>query len=189
MTKALSTYPGFSYPLPANPTSANDTEWLGKYVDAARSVSLPSGTAVSLPLLFWEARALVLHGTADAEAVDGLVLADRELRAFRVAPGKAGIYIWAPDYGGVSVGPIKSVFAALAVRSRPACPAGHEALPHMCWWWYYGNSVVNQEFKREAWGVENQLAVVETTCVCSKTDEWRCDSNSARGPTAGTGRS
>ena len=162
MTKALSTFPGASYPLPANPTSANDTEWLAKYIDAAPPISLSSGTVVPLPLLFWEARALVLHGVADAEAVDGLVLADRGLRALHVTPGKAWIDIWVPDYGGVGVGPIKSVFAAIVVRPRPTCPASHAALPHTCWWWYYGNSVVNQEFKRETWGVENQLAVVET---------------------------
>ena len=170
MSKALSTFPGFSYPASSNP-SANDTTWLGKYVEATAAVSLPSGAVIPLPLLFWETRALVLHGIADAEAVDALVLGERGLRARHVdsenlyAPavgtGKASVDIWAPDYAGFCLGALKSVFATIAVQPRPTCPEGHAAVPHVCWWWYYGNSVVNHEFKRDVWGVPNQLGSLE----------------------------
>src|SRR4029077_12671960 len=36
-------------------------------------------------------------------------------------------------------------------------------LPHFWWWWYYGNSVVNSEFKRDVWGIPNELGMLEMT--------------------------
>lgn len=172
MNPSLSTFPGFEFPSAAN-HSSDDTTWLGKHVGAAASVTLNSGAAIPLPLLFWEARALVLWGSADADAVDTRVLQAYGLRAERfddsLTPSSSGrralVQIWAPDYGGVAVGPIKATFGSILVRPRQSCPQEHRDanMAHIWWWWYYGNSVLNQEFKAQTWGVPNHLGMVETT--------------------------
>ena len=169
MSKALSTFPGFS-----SPTSPEQTGWLNaKYRDHLRQVTLKSGASAGVPLLFWESRALKLLGTGDGDAIDS-ILAAQSLRSVRVdasgaveTPGGsyAQVNIWAPDYAGTTVGPIKAVFASIWVEPRATCPTRHRdpKLPHFWWWWYYGNSVVNSEFKRDVWGIPNELGMLEMT--------------------------
>jgi hypothetical protein len=168
MSEALSTYPGFARSVPS-PTSA----WLDpRYGSSVVPIKLGSGAVVPVPMLFWNACALVLHGVADPDAVDGLLLGRYGLRARLVNPdnllepksagGKAWVQIWGPDYQGTTMGPIKAVFASVAVEPRRRCPVEHQGLIHSWWWWYYGNSVVNHEFKRDVWGVPSQLGVLET---------------------------
>jgi hypothetical protein len=158
MSEALSTFPGLASPIPTDAT-----RWLTyKYRDARGRAPLTSRAVVPIPMFFWDARALVLHGTADADSVDGLLPAG--LSAQRNPKGRVAIDIWAPDYGGTTVGPIKAVFASIAVEPRRSCSRRHRALGHAWWWWYYGNSVVNHAFKREVWGVPNvELGVIETS--------------------------
>jgi hypothetical protein len=169
MSEALSTSPGFAEPMPAE-----QSNWLARHRDTASVIKLRSGASVAVPMFYWEARALVLNGVADADAVGGLPsFRDRGLRVAHVDPetlnpspgsGRAVVAIWAPDYGGTTVGPIKAVFASVAVEKRATCPESHQGLGHVWWWWYYGNSPVNQEFKRDVWGIiPNELAQIETT--------------------------
>jgi len=168
MSEALSTYPGFARPIPS-PTNTWLTPWYGSTVVP---ITLGSGATVPVPMLFWNTQSLVLHGVADADAVDGLLLREYGLRAQLVNPdnllepkpdgGKAWVQIWAPDYQATTVGPIKAVFASVAVESRRGCPADHQGLGHGWWWWYYGNSVVNHEFKQNVWGMPSRLGVLET---------------------------
>src|SRR5262249_42647771 len=81
--------------------------------------------------------------------------------------GKALVAIWAPDYAGTTVGPIRCVFASVRVEAHPDCHHSfnrvQKSVDHIWWWWYYGNSPVNHEFKRDVWGIPNALAQVETT--------------------------
>ena len=164
----LSTHSGLLSP----PLPSMAADWIDATRGDAVPVTLKSGAIVSVPLVMWDTQALVLYGTADADAVDR-VLRHHGLRAVRVeaahllreAPrsSRVAVQLWAPDYGGTSVGPIKAVFASIPVKPRQTCSIEHRSLVHVWWWWYYGNSVVNQEFKRDVWGVPNDLSIVETS--------------------------
>jgi hypothetical protein len=167
MSDALSTYPGFARPIPS-PTNAWLEAWYGASVTAIR---LGSGAAVPVPFLFWNAHCLILNGIADADAVEGLLLRRYGMRARLVNPdnllepkpesGKAFVQLWAPDYQGTALGPLKAVFASVAVEPRRGCPADHRDLSHSWWWWYYGGSVVNQEFKETVWEMPARLGALE----------------------------
>lgn len=169
MSESLATFPGF-----ASPPQTPENQWLEeRFGGEVTGVPLPaSGARVGLPLLIWEVRALCIDGSADAGAVEGLLLRDQGLRATEKNPanltetargsGRAHVQIWAPDYGGTTVGPIKAVYASVFVEPRPRCKRRHpNEATHMWWWWYYGNSVINQEFKQDVWGIPNALASVE----------------------------
>jgi len=134
-----------------------------KYQEYRDRVTLKSGAVVPIPMFYWAAQALVLNGSADADGVDGQLLPSGVHAVRRPDDGRALVTIWAPDYGGTTVGPIKVVFGSIQVAARRTCPPNHQALPHFWWWWYYGNSIVNQQFKREVWGIlNNDLSIVET---------------------------
>ena len=63
MTEALSTFPGLATPIPVE---EDRNRWfVHKYRDYRARVTLKSGWVVPIPMFFWDARALVLHGTAD----------------------------------------------------------------------------------------------------------------------------
>jgi hypothetical protein len=168
MSDAVNTAPGF-----ARPFRSEHNVWLDQYQDAMTPIVLPaSGVTISVPLLFWEVQALCLDGTADAGAVD-VVLQKHGLQALEVNPanpdepqpqsGRAHVQIWAPDYGGTTVGPIKALYGAIYVAPRRHCRHEHpDAASHLFWWWYYSNSSTNHEFKRDVWGIPNQLAAIET---------------------------
>jgi Flavin containing amine oxidoreductase len=160
MSEALSTFPGLATPIPVE---EDRNRWfVHKYRDYRARVTLKPGAVVPIPMFFWDARALVLHGTADPDAVDAFLPSG--LHAARDKEGKAAVDIWAPDYGGTTVGPIKVMFASIQVAPRITCPKSHKSLSHAWWWWYYGNSPINQQFKREVWGIGgSQLGVVETS--------------------------
>ena len=111
MGQVFSTYPGFREPV----RNAH-TEWLfaDEYLDHARRIELPtSRAAVPVPLLFWEVQALCLSGTADVGATEGESLRNSDVRAATNADGRAMIDIWAPNYGGTSVGPLKAVYGRM----------------------------------------------------------------------------
>lgn len=167
MGEALSTYPGFAGPIPTDSSAWVDA----RHRSSVQAVTLRSGAVVPVPMLFWEAQALVLHGVADAGAVDW-ILRDYRLRSQQVNPanlfepksgsGKTWVQVWAPHYEGTTVGPIKAVLAWVAVEPPRGSDPDRAQLPHVWWWWYYGDSVINDEFKRDVWGVPAQLAVIET---------------------------
>jgi len=165
MSDALSTFPGYGSPIPGKNEkgeSEDKYKWfLEMYRDYRGRATLKSGAVVPIPMFFWDARGLLLHGTADADVVDGQLLPSG-LRAQRSTEDKAQVQIWAPDYGSTTVGPIKAVFTSIRVSARRTCPPSHKDLEHWWFWWYYGNSVVNQQFKREVWGIlNNELGVIE----------------------------
>jgi hypothetical protein len=168
MTPPPSTYPTFANA----PDTARDWSWLTERQRVRKPVTLKSGAVVSVPVLFWETQAVCVHGLADTESVD-LLLRDRGLHARHVDPddptheksgsGVARVRIWAPNYGGTTVGPIRTTYALIQVQPRPECRR-HEKGPlpdHWAWWWYYGDSVVNAEFKSDVWGVPNELAAID----------------------------
>jgi hypothetical protein len=72
------------------------------------------------------------------------------------------VQIWASNYGGTTIGPIKAVYASVPVLPRRSCTEdGADKLFHMWWWWYYGDTAVNAEFKRDVWGIPNEQAAIE----------------------------
>jgi hypothetical protein len=102
------------------------------------------------------------------------------------------VQIWAPDYGGTTLGPHKAVYAlvridpprqcrkeeeeSLAMRpgwrdavrawrasTKVSADDGGSRVDHWAFWWYYGTSPVNQEFIRDVWGIPNELATIETS--------------------------
>jgi len=161
MSDAPSTFPGLAGPIPV---ARDKNRWfVQKYQEYRDRVTLKSGAVVPIPMFYWAAQALVLNGSADADGVDGQLLPSGVHAVRRPDDGRALVTIWAPDYGGTTVGPIKVVFGSIQVAARRTCPPNHQALPHFWWWWYYGNSIVNQQFKREVWGIlNNDLSIVET---------------------------
>jgi hypothetical protein len=177
MTDALSTFPGFS-----NPIRAPHTAWLDSYQSEGTTIILKSGARVPIPLLFWETRALCVDALVDADAAD-VVLAPFGRRVVHVNPtnineaqpgsGVGRAQIWAPQYGGTCVGPVEAVYGVIYVAPLRTCKATDDReLPHLWWWWYYGIAPLNDEFKRDVWGVPSQLAALETS-YGSKTKEVR----------------
>lgn len=174
MHAPLSTYPAFATPSP----TGGDPKWFQKYRRDTKSITLKSGAIVPIPFLFWDVQALCLEGHAEIDGVD-LVLRDHGLRARPDDSGRARVRIWAPDYGGTSVGPHKAVYALIEVELRRSCDKsdnddkrapdetgrddGTSPPEHWSWWWYYGNSPLNQEFRRDVWGIPNELASIQTS--------------------------
>jgi hypothetical protein len=135
-------------------------------------VTLKSGVTLPLPVRNWNTRALVLCGLADSKALDAALTKFRKrptttVRVNRdILPEKDSsqsfVAIWAPDYEGCSIGPIKVVFAASWIM--PFNPKDLTTY-RFTWWLYFGNSPTNSEFKGKVWGLENNLAAVETSYV------------------------
>ena len=182
MSTAHSTYPAF-----ATPTPSGDAAWFKqRFAESStltKPVTLKSGAMVPIPLLFWDARALCIEGHADADAVD-LLLRDQGLRAAREWE-RALVQIWAPDYGGTTLGPHKAVYALVWIEPPRQCrkeeeeqlarrpswreyamgdaDAASDRVDHWAFLWYYGTSPVNQEFVRDVWGISNEPATIETS--------------------------
>ena len=185
MSTAHSTYPAF-----ATPTPSGDAKWFKqRFAESAaptKPVTLKSGAVVPIPLLFWDVRALCIEGHADADAFD-VLLRDHGLRAARRSGDleKAVLQIWAPDYGGTTLGPHKAVYAQVLIEPPRQCrkeeqeqlarraswrestktsgDGGGGRVDHWCVWWYRSTSPVNQEFVRDVWGIPNELATIETS--------------------------
>jgi len=193
MSATHSTYPAF-----ATPTPSGSTVWFKqRFAESSittKPVTLKSGSVVPIPLLFWDARALCIEGHADADAID-LLLRDQGLRAAR-AGGSEGavVQIWAPDYGGTTLGPHKAVYALVRIEPPRQCRKEEEEqlarreswskkaredygggrVDHWAFWWYYGTSPVNQEFVRDVWGIpNNELAIIDTSYVPEYPPERR----------------
>jgi hypothetical protein len=125
----------------------------------------------------WNTRSLVLNGLANRRALDAALTAWRGRPVESVPVGRdlnfdpkssqSVVAIWAPDYEGCSIGPIKVVCAAAWIK--PWDPDQPESYRFM-WWHYYGNSPTNSEFKATVWGIKNELAAVET----SYQGSWKC---------------
>ena len=121
-----------------------------------------TGVRVSLPLRVWNARNVMLSGLADARAVDA-ALGRRALRVNdNLLPDARGtralVQIYGVDYGGTSLGPLKAVFTMVLVEGKLKFP-----VLYYRWWRYFGNSILNKEFKETVWGVRpNHLAGIET---------------------------
>ena len=193
MSTAHSTYPAF-----ATPTPSGSTVWFKqRFTESSittKPVTLKSGAVVPIPLLFWDARALCIEGHADADAID-LLLRDQGLRAARPAGSEgAVVQIWAPDYGGTTLGPHKAVYALVRIEPPRQCRKEEEEqlarrqswskkvsvddgggrVDHWAFWWYYGTSPVNQEFVRDVWGIpNNELATIDTSYVPEYPPERR----------------
>jgi hypothetical protein len=183
MSTAYSTYPAF-----ATPTPTGNAEWFKqRFQESAaptKPITLKSGAVVPIPLLFWDARALCIEGHADADAFD-VLLRDHGLRAARSGSEGTVVQIWAPDYGGTTLGPHKAVYAQVKIEPPRQCRKeeqeqlarraswhgstkmsadGGGRVDHWAVWWYYGTSPVNQEFVRDVWGIPNaELATIETS--------------------------
>ena len=182
MSTAHSTYPAF-----ATPTPSRSTDWFKqRFAESSattKPVTLKSGAVVPIPLLFWDARALCIEGHADADAID-LLLRDQGLRAARPAGSEgAVVQIWAPDYGGTTLGPHKAMYALVRIEPPRQCrkeeeeqldrrtswkkvnaDAGGGRVDHWAFLWYYATSPVNQEFVRDVWGIPNsELAIIDTS--------------------------
>ena len=143
---------------------------------AGAQVKVPSGVTLPLPVRIWNTRALVLSGLADSKALDAAltkwrgqpvatVRVDRNLNPDPQS-SQSFVAIWAPDYEGCSIGPVKVVFAASWIK--PFTDGKLESYRFM-WWHYYGNSPTNSEFKANVWGLKNELAAVET----SYAGDWK----------------
>lgn len=159
----MSTHPGFPGPLVPVGAGAD----VLKLNPVRNSILLrPRWSATSIrvpvPLRLWNARCLMLSGLADARAVDA-ALGQRALRVNEdLAPdphgGRAHVQVYGVDYGGTTLGPFKAVFTMAVVEGKLAPP-----VMYYRWWRYYGNSLVNKEFKENVWGVRpNHLASIET---------------------------
>ena len=188
MSTAHSTYPAF-----ATPTPSGSTVWFKqRFAESSittKPVTLKSGAVVPIPLLFWDARALCIEGHADADAID-LLLRDQGLRAARPGGSEgAVVQIWAPDYGGTTLGPHKAVYALVRIEPPRQCRKEEEEqlarrqswskkasaddgggrVDHWAFWWYYGTSPVNQEFVRDVWGIpNNELAIIDTSYLLER---------------------
>jgi len=193
MSTAHSTYPAF-----ATPTPSGSTVWFKqRFTESSittKPVTLKSGAVVPIPLLFWDARALCIEGHADADAID-LLLRDQGLRAARPAGSEGAVLqIWAPDYGGTTLGPHKAVYALVRIEPPRQCRKEEEEqlarrqswskkvsvddgggrVDHWAFWWNYGTSPVNQEFVRDVWGIpNNELATIDTSYVPEYPPERR----------------
>jgi len=193
MSTAHSTYPAF-----ATPTPSGSTVWFKqRFTESSittKPVTLKSCAVVPIPLLFWDARALCIEGHADADAID-LLLRDQGLRAARPAGSEGAVLqIWAPDYGGTTLGPHKAVYALVRIEPPRQCRKEEEEqlarrqswskkvsvddgggrVDHWAFWWNYGTSPVNQEFVRDVWGIpNNELATIDTSYVPEYPPERR----------------
>jgi hypothetical protein len=130
---------------------------------AVSQVKLRSGVTLPLPIVIWNTRALVLDGLANTQALDAALSrwVGRHVETVPIngslqpegGSSQSLVSIWAPDYVGCTIGPIKVV--CLACWTKPL------GLFRFTWWHYYGNSPTNHEFKASVWGLKNELAAVE----------------------------
>ena len=162
----LSTYPGFNDPIVpiesgAEVLAGNQAKW---------NITLkpdwhPAGITVPLPLRLWNSRCLTLNGFANAEVLDAELKHRKVQRVDHNGKpdpnsSQALVQLYGSDYIGTTLGPFKAVFTLIWVQ---ALKGKSPDVPCFMWWRYYGNSLVNKEFKEKVWGVvPNRLAVVET---------------------------
>jgi hypothetical protein len=127
----------------------------------------PKEVMVPLPLRLWNARCLILNGFANADILDEELKPRKVQRVDdKLVPVQEGQYssrawvqLYGSDYTATTLGPFKAVFTLVAVKPLPRRPAGTLFM----WWRYFGDSLLNKEFKEKVWGiVPNRLAVIET---------------------------
>lgn len=167
MGVVFDTAPGFSGP---SVPPVIDVPYARQGQRGGAEVKLPSGVTLPLPVRIWNTRALVLSGLADSKALDAALTKWRGRRVVTVRVNRnldpdpqssqSVVAIWAVDYEGCSIGPIKVVCAASWIERF--IPGKWESYRFM-WWHYYGNSPTNHEFKANVWGLKNELAAVETS--------------------------
>ncbi len=159
----LSTYPGLNDPLV--PVDAGGDVLARNPVKGQVMLKADwcAGTVVvPTPLRLWNARALILNGFANPEAM-AKVLAPRQLQRVNknFAPdehGRAWVQLYGSDYGGTTLGPFKTVFTLTQVKR-----AKGPDVPYFMWWKYWGTSLVNKAFKEQIWGIRpNHMAVIDT---------------------------
>lgn len=118
---------------------------------------------VPLPLRLWNSRCLILNGFADVAALNAELVRRKAQpvndKFFPDALSSRGlVQLYGSDYIGTTLGPFKSVFTLTWVKSLTGASGAY-----FMWGPYFGNSLINKEFKEQVWGIRpNHLAVVET---------------------------
>jgi hypothetical protein len=172
----LSTSPGFGDPI-APVEAGEDVLHRHPTVSSVALTTSWSATAIQvpLPLRLWNARCLILNGFANIAALK------EELGAREPQPvndlmfpddtsGRGLVQLYGSDYLGTTIGPFKAVFTLTWVKPLPRTrasrgPAASVQEPaRFMWGPYFGNSLINKEFKEQVWGIRpnNWLAAIET---------------------------
>lgn len=167
----LSTSPGLNKPIVSVDAGADilaRPENLPSSSIDLRPPWSPEAIRVSLPLRLWNARCLILNGFANADVLDADIESREVSRRVQRVDDKfladedssrAWVQLYGSDYGGTTLGPFKAVFTLIFVKPfvKP------RNVFRFMWWQYFGNSLVNKEFKEKVWGIApNRLAVIET---------------------------